>query len=76
MSSADDQLELVISLGHTGDEVFDLRVSPAYADELETLLEDEGVYSGRILEFSAANELAILAASFGGGLGGLKKQPR
>jgi hypothetical protein len=67
----DAPIELRLTLGHTGDEMLYLRVSPAHAEDLQETLEAEGVYSGQIVELSAGPSLLVLAGSFAGGLGGL-----
>lgn len=64
-------VQVLLELGHTGDQTFNVRVSPHAAAEMRALMEAEGVYSGGVLEHSAGSELAILAGSFVGGLGGL-----
>jgi hypothetical protein len=66
-----DTVHVRITYGHAGDQALDVRITPESAPEMVALLEAEGVYAGEALEFSAAQELAILVASFGGGLTGL-----
>jgi hypothetical protein len=70
-NDAADALHLRVSLGHAGQQALYLRVSPSAASELRQLMEDEGVFGGEIIELSAGAELAVYAASIGGGLTGL-----
>lgn len=66
-------IEVRIGLGHIGDQTFDIRVSPEMEESLQETLDDAGVSTSKVLEFSAGSELAILAVSFvhTGGLVGL-----
>ncbi|SFB78381.1 hypothetical protein SAMN04487968_101498 [Nocardioides terrae] len=70
-SDGDAPTHIRIGLGFPEDQTLDVRISPHAADEMQELLDAEGVYAGRIHEASASQQLAILAASFGGGLGGV-----
>lgn len=70
-SDGDAPIHIRIGLGFPEDQTLDVRISPHAADEMQELLDAEGVYAGRIHEASASQQLAILAASFGGGLGGV-----
>jgi len=69
--SAEPDIQLVVSLGHTGDQALYLRVTPDAAPELKQDLEDAHVYAGEILEFTAGQELVIYAGSIAAGLGSL-----
>lgn len=64
-------IEVRLGFGHTESGELDVRVSPEAADEMRSDLEAEGIFTGNILEFSAAQQLAILGASILGGGGGL-----
>lgn len=68
-----DTIRLVIGTAIPGDEAIYFRVSPDAADELQALMEAEGVFGSRALEHSVGPELAILIGLFGatGGLHGL-----
>ncbi|MBX7135518.1 MAG: hypothetical protein K1X67_22850 [Fimbriimonadaceae bacterium] len=70
---SDEPARLVISTAIPGDEAIYLRVSPEVADDLQALMEEQGVFESRALEHAAGPELAILIASFGtvGGLHGI-----
>lgn len=71
--SNSEALRLVIGNAIPGDEAIYFRVSSQAADELQALMEEEGVFESRGLEHAAGPELAILIAAFGtaGGLHGL-----
>jgi hypothetical protein len=58
-----EELRLVVSLGHTGDQELYLRVSSDGAGELRALMEDENIFSGEELEFSVTQDVTILAAT-------------
>lgn len=68
-----DPIEVRIGLGHTGDQMFNIRISPNMEESLQEALDDAGISTSKILEFSAGSDLAIVAASFihTGGLVGL-----
>lgn len=67
----DDVLELYVTLGHAGDNDFNLRMSPEIVDEVLGVLDDHGIVHGGIIEMSAGQELYIEAVRVLGGAGGL-----
>lgn len=69
--TSSEHLRLVLGTAIPGDQVLLLRVSRDGADELRSLLEEEGVYEGSVMEHSAGPDLLIYAGSIAGGLTGL-----
>lgn len=66
-----DAVELYVTLGHPGDDDFNLRMSPEIVDEVLSSLDEYGMVHGGILEMAAGQELYIEAVRVLGGAGGL-----
>ena len=71
MTADAESIPLLVTLGHSGDGMFNLRFPPEYRDEILSLLDDNGIEHGTIMEFSAGTDLAIEAVKFLGAGGGL-----
>jgi len=71
MTADADAIPLLVTLGHTGDSTFNLRFPLEYRDEILSLLDDNQIEHGTVLELSAATELAIEAVKVLGAGGGL-----
>ncbi len=76
MGMANDErpVPLLVTLGHAGDDSFNLRFPAEYASEVTALLDEHDISHGTVLEFSAGQELWIEAArvlSIPGGLAAL-----
>ncbi|GAA1753733.1 hypothetical protein [Aeromicrobium alkaliterrae] len=67
----EDVVELYVTLGHPGDDTFNLRMSPGIVDEVLASLDEQGIAHGGIIEMSAGPELYIEAVRVLGGAGGL-----
>lgn len=70
-SMTGEVVELYVTLGHAGDDDFNLRMSPEIVDEVLGLLDEHGIVHGGIIEMSAGQELYIEAVRVLGGAGGL-----
>lgn len=70
-SMTGDAVELYVTLGHAGDDEFNLRMSPEIVDEVLSSLDEHGIIHGGIIEMSAGQELYIEAVRVLGGAGGL-----
>lgn len=73
-----ETIPLLVTFGFPGDGTFNLRFPPEQRDEIESLLDDNGIDHGTILELSAGQDLAIEAVKTlgpflgaGGGLAAL-----
>lgn len=65
---SNEAVRLRLDYGHVGDGTLYLRISPWARDEMLELLKAHHVYRGEIMEFSAVQDLAVLAATGGPGL--------
>jgi hypothetical protein len=71
MTAEIEEILLLVTSGHPGDGTLYLRFSPEHRVELLSLIEDEGIHHGTVMEFSAEADLAIEAVKVLGPAGGL-----
>lgn len=71
MTTANKTIPLLITLGHAGDNSFNLRFPPEYGEEILSLLDDNGIEHNTALEMSAGPEEWIEVVNVLGVAGGL-----
>lgn len=71
MTADAEPIPLLLTLGFPGDGTFNLRFPPEYRDEIESLLDENGIEHETIMELSAGTDLAIEAVKVVFGAGGV-----
>lgn len=71
MTAASETIPFLITLGHAGDDSFNLRFPPEYSEEILSLLDDNGIEHNTALEMSTGPEEWIEVINVLGVAGGL-----
>ena len=71
MTAATETIPFLITLGHAGDDSFNLRFPPEYGEEILSLLDDNGIDHNTALEMSSGPEVWIEVVKVLGVTGGL-----